>query len=89
MRGAASAEATSSVDDSQAAHVAFAPVEDGQAEPVSAVRRESAVPFPPEPAVMAISIAATRFSSPPPIGPQAKVMLRFFSATVCQSRGKT
>jgi hypothetical protein len=47
------------------------------------------VPFPPVPAVMAISIAADSFRSPPPLGPHAKEMCRFLSVTFDHCVGKT
>ena len=46
------------------------------------------VPFPPEPAVMANSIAANCLSSRLFVGPQAKEICRFLRVIVVQSFGK-
>src|SRR5688500_12221901 len=58
----------------------------------SRVRARSSIhtlPFPPVPAVIAISIANTRRSVLSAIGPHANEICRFFRVTVVHSRGKT
>ena len=47
------------------------------------------LPFPPEPAVIASSIAAKRLSSLSLVGPHAKEICRFLRVIVFQSFGKT
>src|SRR4051794_10057730 len=47
------------------------------------------LPFPPDPAVIAISIAANRLSSLSVVGPQAKDICRFLRVMVFQSLGNT
>src|SRR5436190_10308149 len=56
---------------------------------VSVRSSSQTLPFPPEPAVIAISIAANRFKSLSFVGPQAKEICRFLRVTVVQSFGKT
>ena len=46
------------------------------------------LPFPPDPVVIAISIAANFFSSRSFVGPQANEICRFLRVTVVQSLGK-
>ena len=54
---------------------------------VTARSSSQMLPFPPEPAVIASSIAAKRFSSLLLVGPHAKEICRFLRVTVCQSFG--
>src|SRR5688572_8701688 len=56
---------------------------------VSARSSIQTLPFPPVPAVIAISIANTRRSSLSAIGPHANDICRFLRVTVVHSRGKT
>src|SRR5690348_611774 len=56
---------------------------------VKARSSSQTLPLPPEPAVIAISIAANRFSSLSLVGPQANEICRFLRVTVVQFFGKT
>src|SRR3954470_13608086 len=56
---------------------------------VSARLSSHTLPLPPEPAVIAISIAANLRSSLSLVGPQAKEICRFFRVTVVQALGRT
>src|SRR6185436_19612033 len=55
---------------------------------VTARSSSQIVPFPPEPAVMAISMAAKFFSSRSVVGPHANEIWRFLRVTVVHSFGK-